>query len=71
MNLEERDMWERFKFWISGQKDCLGCCLGCSYYEMCKADTVSETDEQEAFERDVLIETIIRERIPERYRKSA
>ena len=64
-------MWERFKFWMSGQKDCAGCCLRCSYYEECKSDVVNEKDKREAFERDVLIETIIRERMPERYKKSA
>ena len=65
-------MWERFKFWIRGYKDCAGCCLGCSFFEECKADVFSEEDEREAYERDVMIETIISERIPEhRRRKSA
>ena len=73
--MEGKDMWERFKFWIMGYKDCAGCCLGCSYFEDCKADVFDEELVQEAYERDLLIETIINERIPERrqggYRKTA
>ena len=71
---EERDMWERFKFWMSGQKDCGGCCLGCSYFDECKADICEEASEvemQEVYERDMVIEAIIKERMPEKYRKSA
>ena len=64
-------MWERFKFWFMGYKDCEGCCLGCSFFEECKSDVVSEQDEREAFERDLLIETIIKERVPGGFRKSA
>lgn len=70
-NVEDEKMWERFKFWMMGYKDCAGCCLGCSFFEDCKADVVSEIDEREAFERDVLIETIIKERIPEQRRRTA
>ena len=64
-------MWERFKFWLMGYKDCEGCCLGCSLFEECKSDVVSEQDEREAFKRDLLIETIIKERVPSGFRKSA
>ena len=64
-------MWERFKFWMSGQKDCNGCCLGCSFFEDCKSNVVYERDLKEAYEREVVIEAIIKERIPERYQKSA
>ncbi len=69
-------MWERFKFWFMGYKDCEGCCLGCSFFEECKSDVIYERDEREAYERDVLIDTIIKERKPDRtseryHRKSA
>ena len=64
-------MLERLKFWMMGQKDCAGCCLGCSYFEECRADVYSEMDEREAYERDVRVETILRERMPEHYKKSA
>lgn len=69
-------MWERFKFWMMGYKDCTGCCLGCSFFEECKSDVVYEKDAQEAYERDLLIDAIIKERMPERafgryHRKSA
>ena len=64
-------MWERFKFWMLGYKDCAGCCLGCSFFDECKSDAVYETDVQEAYERDMLIAEIIKERMPERYQKSA
>lgn len=64
-------MWERFKFWIMGYKDCEGCCLGCSFFEECKADVLCEIEdresyEREAYERDVLIDAIIKERMPHR-----
>ena len=58
-----KKMWERFKFWFMGYKDCQGCCLGCSFFEECKADVMSEAAEREAYERDVLIDTIIQERM--------
>ena len=64
-------MWERLKFWFMGYKDCEGCCLGCSFFEECKSEVVYERDVKEACERDVLIDTIIKERMPDRYRKSA
>lgn len=69
-------MWERFKFWMMGYKDCPGCCLGCSFFEECKADVMgaaekSEVYAREAYERDLVIEAIIREHIPDRYRKTA
>lgn len=64
-------MWERLKFWFMGYKDCEGCCLGCSFFDECRSEVVYERDVREAYERDVLIETIIKERIPDRYRKSA
>ena len=64
-------MWERLKFWFMGYKDCEGCCLGCSFFEECKPEVVYERDVKEAYERDVLIDTIIKERMPDRYRKSA
>ena len=64
-------MWERFKFWMMGYKDCAGCCLGCSFFEECKADVFSEMNEQEAYERDVCIDAIIKERMPDRYNKTA
>ena len=60
---EVKNMWERFKFWMMGYKDCAGCCLGCSFFEECKADVMSEAAEREAYERDVLIDTIIQERM--------
>jgi len=59
-------MWERFKFWMMGYKDCAGCCLGCSFYGECKSDIVYEQDMQEAYERDLLIDTIIKERMLEK-----
>ena len=71
---EEMKMWERFKFWMSGQKDCAGCCLGCSYYEECKADVMEEATEiemQEAYERDLVIDAIIRERMKGHSRKTS
>jgi len=64
-------MWERLKFWFMGYKDCEGCCLGCSFFDECRSEVVYERDVREAYERDVLIETIIKERMPNRYRKSA
>ena len=64
-------MWERLKFWFMGYKDCEGCCLGCSFFEECKSEVIYERDVKEAYERDVLIDTIIKERMPDRYRKSA
>ncbi len=68
---EVKNMWERFKFWMMGYKDCAGCCLGCSFFEECKADVFSEMNEQEAYERDVCIDAIIKERMPDRYNKTA
>jgi len=59
-------MWERFKFWMMGYKDCEGCCLGCSFFEDCKEDVMLEMSAREAYERDILIDTIIKERMPER-----
>ena len=59
-------MWERLKYWLSGSKDCGACCLGCSYFEECRSDVVYESDEKEAYERDLLIDSIIKERIPDR-----
>ena len=64
-------MWERFKFWMRGYKDCAGCCLGCSYFEQCRSDVFSEDEEREAYERDLAIEAIISERMPESCRRSA
>ena len=64
-------MLERFKFWMRGYKDCAGCCLGCSYFEQCRSDVFSEDEEREAYERDLAIETIISERMPESCRRSA
>ena len=69
-------MWERFKFWMMGYKDCAGCCLGCSFYEECRADVLAEksgTEEyaREAYERDLVIDAIIKERMPRHYRKTA
>ncbi len=64
-------MWERFKFWMRGYKDCAGCCLGCSYFEQCRSDVFSEDEEREAYERDLAIEAIISERMPECCRRSA
>ena len=67
-------MWERIKFWLMGYKDCAGCCLGCSYFDQCKADvfsSVTETELQEAYERDLVIESIINERRTHSYKKSA
>ena len=67
-------MWERFKFWMMGYKDCGVCCLGCSFFEDCREDVFGEVSaryEQEAFERDILIEEIIKERMPQHYRKTA
>ena len=59
-------MWERFKFWMMGYKDCAGCCLGCSFFEECKSDVIYERDAREAYERDLLIDTIIKERMPKK-----
>lgn len=59
-------MWERIKFWLSGSKDCAGCCIGCSFFEDCRSEVIYERDVKEAYERDLMIETIIRERMPER-----
>ena len=64
-------MWERLKFWFMGYKDCEGCCLGCSFFEECKSEVVYERDVKDDYERDVLIDTINKERMPDRYRKSA
>lgn len=68
-------MWERLKFWMMGYKNCAGCCLGCSFFEQCKADVFQAQYEQEAYERDLLIDEIIKQRMPvrrnERYRKTA
>ena len=72
--MEMIEMWEKFKFWILGNKDCAGCCLGCSFYEECSSEVLYEKDSREAYERDVLIDTIIKERMKERvpdHRKSA
>lgn len=62
-NQEVQNMWERFKFWFMGYKDCQGCCLGCSFFEECKADVMTEAAEREAYERDVCIDSIIKERM--------
>ena len=35
-------MWNRIKFWLMGNKDCEGCCLGCSFYEGCSEDVLYE-----------------------------
>ncbi|MBR6402516.1 MAG: hypothetical protein IKS48_03955 [Eubacterium sp.] len=75
-------MWERLKFWMMGYKDCAGCCLGCSFFDECREDVFGVVDaisaqeremyEREAYERDLVIESIMRKRMPERYqRKSA
>ena len=64
-------MWERFKFWFMGYKECSGCCLGCSYFDQCKAEVLKQWNDEEAYERDITVEEFIEERLPEHHPKSA
>ena len=64
-------MWERFVFWFMGYGNCAGCCLGCSYFDECKAKVYEYEDEYEDDEREVIIDNIIRKRLPEHHKKSA
>ena len=58
-------LFERMKFWMKGEKDCSGCCLGCSFFRECKSDVIYERDMREAYERDIQVDAVIRERLPE------
>lgn len=35
-------MFKRLKFWMTANVDCDGCCLGCSYFEDCRALYIEE-----------------------------
>lgn len=64
-------MWERFKFWFMGYKECSGCCLGCSQFNQCKAEVLKQWDAEEAYERDITEDEFIEEKLPEYHRISA
>ena len=61
-------MWDRLKFWMMGSKDCTGCCLCCSHFKECSKEVFSEMSEREAYERDVCIEDMVKERVIYNYR---